>query len=374
MFLFRKKVKPVWVWVFLSVLGVHYWMILLAHVLTSGHLSITGLWQMMVQRLAEPGDATRYLDIAGNGYVKTGENAINLVFYPLYPLLIRVFGWATGSLPLAGVIISQGCYGAASVLLYELVLMDGTPKQAWYSVMLMALYPFSMFAMGVFTEGLFLLLSIGCLLAIRKRKYVWAGCVGFLASLTRIQGMLLIIPAVYEWAVSVFGPGKCRKRWTDSLILLIPAGFAVYLGINYRLHGNCFQFLLFEAGEPWYQTSRWIGENIAQHYTLAQEYPYLAGIIYWVQIALYFFALSVLAWGICKKVRTAYLLYGCAYLGFTYLSGWMISGGRYMLCCVPLYIVLTGMKSETGKKLVLIAAGALFFSYSLFYLRAFAIM
>ncbi|MBR3107908.1 MAG: hypothetical protein IKH30_12130 [Clostridia bacterium] len=363
-----------WLTVFLSTLALHYLMLALHLLTASGSFSFQQLGELIVKRLMEPGDATRYIDVAQHGYVTQGENAINLVFYPLYPLLMRWLGWLTFSLPLAGVIISHVGYGVASVLLYELILLDGDRRSAWDGVLLMALYPFSMFALGVFTEGIFLALSIGCLYALRKRNFPAAGIVGFLAALTRTQGMLLFFPAVYEWVTMRFGPGKEKLRCQDAFLLLIPAGFCVYLGINAALWGNCFQFLRFEAGEPWYQSTQWVGENIAQHVTLGQQYPGLAWIIYYVQIALYFSVLAVLAYGVYKKERMAYLLYGGVYLGFSYLSGWMISGGRYMLCCVPVYIILAKLKDGLPRRLLLAGAAMLFFLYSRMYLLGYAIM
>ena len=363
-----------WLLIAAASLSLHYLVMVLHLFLSNGAFSFSALGELISQRLMEPGDATRYIDIAQHGYVTQGENAINLVFYPLYPLLMRWLGWLTFSLPLSGVIISHVGYCAASILLYELILMDGDRRNALDGVLLMALYPFSMFALGVFTEGIFLALSIGCLYALRKHSFMTAGFLGFLAALTRTQGMLLFFPAVYEWISLRFGPKKEKPRWLDAFLLLIPAGFGVYLCINGALYGNFFQFLTFEAGEPWYQSTEWISRNIALQYSLAHQYPGLSWIIYSVQIALYFFTLATLGWGVCQKERMAYLLYGGVYLGFTFLSGWMISGGRYMLCCVPVYIVLSKLKDGLPRRFLLLCAGLLFFLYSLLYLRGYAIM
>ena len=363
-----------WLLILAFTLGLHYLAMALHLLIESGSFSFDQLGGLIAGRLMEPGDATRYIDVAQHGYVTQGENMINLVFYPLYPLLMRWLGWLTFSLPLAGVIISHVGYGIASILLYELILLDGDRRQAWDGVLLMALYPLSMFALGVFTEGLFLALSIGCLYALRKRNFLAAGIVGFLVALTRTQGMLLFFPAVYEWVTLRFGPRKEKLHWRDAFLLLIPAGFGVYLGINAALWGNCFQFLKFEAGEPWYQSTQWVGANIAQHFSMGQNYPGLAWIIYYAQIVLYFSVLAVLAYGVYKKERMAYLLYGGVYLGFSYLSGWMISGGRYMLCCVPVYIILAKLKDGPARRFLLLGAGMLFVLYSLLYLRGYAIM
>ena len=355
-------------------LALHYLMLVLSLVLRESGFSFSALGELLRARLMEPGDATRYVDIAQHGYTVVGENAINLVFYPLYPLLMRELGWLTGDLPLAGLIVSHISYLLASAVLYELLLLDGDRRAASMGPLLMALYPFSMFALGVFTEGVFLLLSLGCLYALRRRWNAAAGALGFLAALTRTQGMLLFFPAVYEWVKDRWGPEKKPFRRSDACLLLIPLGFFVYLLINYLLYGNWFQFLIYEAGTPWYQTTRWIGDNIAQHLSMGVDYPGLSWIIYYVQIALYFFVLAVLLYGVWKKERVMYLLYGGVYLGFSYLSGWMISGGRYMLCCVPVYMVLSRLKSGWARSLLLLGAGLCFFAYSQFYLLGYAIM
>ena len=370
----EKKRWIAWLSVAGAALGVHYLMLILACFAIQGGFSFSGLAQLIHDRLTQPGDAVRYLDIAKNGYVRAGENAINLVFYHLYPYLIRGLSWLTGSLEAEGLMLSQFSYAGASVLLYELLLPEQGQQRAWEGVLLLALYPFSMFAIGVYSEGLFLLLTIGCLYALRRRNFLAAGCVGFLAALTRVQGMLLLFPAVYEAVALRLGPEKRKFQGRDAALLLIPAGFCVYLGINYALHGDCFQFLRYEADAPWYQTSKWIGENIARQYEMARAHAGLSLIIYWPQIALYFLALAVLFWGYRQGARMSDLLYGGVYLGFTFLSGWMISGGRYMMSCVPLFILLAGMEEGLGKRALFAAEGMLFFAYSLFFLMGHAIM
>ena len=363
-----------WLMVAAVSLFIHYLALALGQMVLNSGFSLHGFFQTLYQRFSQAGDTTRYMDIAQNGYVTEGENQINLVFYPLYPLLMRFVSLIGLSLPVSGMIVSQLSYAAASVFLYELILIDSDSRGAWYGVLFMALYPFSFFVLGVFTEGLFLLLSIAALYAIRKEKMVWAGCLGFLASLSRTQGMLLFFPAVYEWIAARFDGRKRSFRFSDLCLLLIPAGFCAYLFLNYALHGNFLQFLKYEADPPWYQSTQWISSNIAQHYSLAQTYAGLRYIIYDVQVALYFLSLAVLIYGVYKKERVSYILYGAVYLGFTYLSGWMISGGRYMLCCVPLFIILAKMKEGVPKRLLFAGSAFLFFIYNLAYMSGVAIM
>ena len=369
------KKWPVWLAVAAACLGLHYLVMVLCRMAMNGGFSLQSFAEMFWQRLTEPGDAPRYLDIAANGYVTTGENQINLVFYPLYPYLTRAVSFLTGSLPVAGMIVSQVSYAAASVMLYELILLDADARCAWDGALLMALYPFSTFVMGVFSEGLFLLLTISALYALRRDRMVFAGIAGFLAALCRTQGMLLFFPAVYQWIHQCFLSRNRRKpKITDLSLLLIPLGFFCYLCVNYALHGDWFKFLQYEAAAPWFQSTQWIGSNIAQHWGMAVDYGGLGYVIYYVQIILYFVILGVLIYGAWKKENLMYLLYGGVYLGFSYLSGWMISGGRYMLGCVPLFIILGKLRDGLPRRLILVSSALMFFAYSLFFFEAHAIM
>lgn len=370
-----KKRLYTWLGIAFLVWFVHDAMLLMGCVMIRGEMSFDAFRSLLWERLTLPGDAERYLQIAKEGYLKEGPDAINLVFYPLYPLLMRVFS-LFGLLPMegTGMVISRLSLAGASIALYELVKTDNDEKSAFFSVLMMAVYPFSMFTVGVYTESLFLFLTIGCMLMIRKDKMVFAGIMGFLAALTRVQGMLLIFPAVYRIVAGRLGGEQRKLRWTDLGVLMIPMGFAVYLMINASLHGNAFQFLLYEEGEPWYQTSRWLGENIALQYRQVQEFKGLEWVIYIPQLVLYFTALAVLFLGIRNGVRMEYLLYGAVYLGFTYLSGWMISGGRYMLCCFPCFIVLSQWKREGLCIGITVLSAGLFVVYSLMFLMGYAIM
>lgn len=359
----RQKIRQ-WGVIAVFTLGIHY-LLLLLFSWTDG----IGFAELIYERLTLPGDAIRYTDIAMNGYVTDGENAINLVFYPLYPLLMRIFSLGSGNFTLAGLIISQFAYALSAILLFELSQAIGAKnEQAWTSVFLFVLYPFSMFAMGVYTEGLFLFLTCTCLLALYQRKYILCGIAGFLAALTRVQGMLLVLPCV---CFCILQKQRSKKM---LFTLLIPAGFTVYLAVNFALYRNPFQFMKFEAGEPWYQSMKWIGENIRNQYIMASDYAGLKWIIYAPQIILFFFAMAVLFLGIRHKEDLPVLLYGGAYLGFTYLSGWMISGGRYMLCCIPLYLILGKIRSEHIRTFMIALSALLFVVYGFLYLAGFAIM
>lgn len=348
--------------VFVTVTALHWLALLLCLILMENSYGSYTFWE----QLLSAGDAPHYLRIAQEGYSAQGEYANLIVFFPLYPFLIGILGRVIG-FELAGVLISQAAYGIASVFLYRLIALDRSEKDAWYGVLFMCMYPFCFFTMGIYTEGMFLLLTIGGLYFIRKHSWLPAGIFGLLAALTRVQGMLLVIPAIYELLVY-------KKTKKSLCIALIPAGFGLYLLMNKIVQGDFFMFLQHEAAPPWYQTTKWVGDNLVSHYELGRAHEQLSFIIYDVQIVVFFLALALLFYGFFKKIRTSYLVYGGAYLGFTYLSGWMISGGRYVLGCIPLFIILASIPNENIKKAILYMMTLFFALYILLFMRGYAIM
>ncbi len=354
---------------FLAPLAILWLGAFLSYLAVAGHAD--GFFGYFWQRFTTAGDSPHYLYIAEHGYVKSGENVNNIVFYPLYPLLIRGLGALLGGrTALAGVILSQVCYGLSSAALAKLAKKEcshpGAALAAYW------LYPFGFFCLGVFTEGLFLLLVILGLYLIRERKWLPAGLVGFLCALTRTQGVLLLLPGVYcAWR-------DCRreKRWNwKALALAGPIiGFGGYLALNRAVCGSFFAYQYYESIEPWWQTPQWLGTTIAQQVDMILQYPGISDWIYWPQLVLYFVAAALLLAGYKRKLDTAWMLYGTAYLGMCYTASWLISGSRYMLGCVPLYLAVGRLKNPGLRALILLCELVFLGVYFYFYMQGQAIM
>lgn len=197
-------------------------------------------------------DSVWYLTIAQDGYGTEQEHA-QAAFYPLYPLLMRVVGWVVGSPLLAGILVSLACFLGALVLLHRLATLELGLRDARGTVLLTAFFPTALFFSAVYTESLFLLVSVGAFLAARRGRWGWAGVLGGLAALTRNSGVLLLAPLMVLffygpradragtdvrpsvaasralWAMSLLRP---RYRITPQLLwlALVPLGLALYLG------------------------------------------------------------------------------------------------------------------------------------------------
>ncbi len=165
-------------------------------------------------------DAIHYLAIASHGYAV----GTNTPFFPLYPLLIRALVYVLGSDALAGVAISTASFGVALALLHRLTELELGPRAADATVLLVAFAPLSFFFTAVYTESLFLALSVGAVYAARRERRALAAGLGALAAITRVTGILLVIPLAAMYLKEHRRPGR-RLAW----ILLVPAAPGCFL-------------------------------------------------------------------------------------------------------------------------------------------------
>ena len=158
------------------------------------------LWRVSPNELANllaRWDTAYYYSIATEGYHWNPAIFVheNVVFFPLYPLLMRGVGWLLGgSTLLAGLLVSLGAFAGAMALLYRLALLEIGEDYAWRVVLLISTFPYALFFSAVYTESLFLFLSVGAFYAMR-RGYLWrAATLGLAAGLTRPNGYWLTLP------------------------------------------------------------------------------------------------------------------------------------------------------------------------------------
>jgi Gpi18-like mannosyltransferase len=183
--------------------------------------------------------------IAQNGYTNQGDAANFIVFFPLYPFLVRLITFDFAYINLSGLIISNISSLIAVIYLFKLAKLDYSDSVAKKAVLFLSVFPTAYFLSAVFTESLFLALTIASLYYARNAKWAYTGVLGLLASLTRIAGLLLspvlIVEYLHqkEWKIKATDP---KLIWTS-----LPAiGFLIYLLINYQVAGYFFTFIEIE--------------------------------------------------------------------------------------------------------------------------------
>src|SRR3954464_2653781 len=158
-------------------------------------------------------DTFFYYTIATDGY--HWDPAVflhyNVVFFPLYPLLMRWGGVLLGGHPLlAGLIVSLTAFAGALALLQRLARLELGDDYSWRVVLLMSTFPYALYFSAVYTESLFLLLSVGAFYAMRQGRLGWVAVCGLAAGATRPNGFWLALPLA---CLALWPP---RRDWSDT--------------------------------------------------------------------------------------------------------------------------------------------------------------
>ncbi|MGH2881314.1 MAG: mannosyltransferase family protein [Solirubrobacteraceae bacterium] len=190
-------------------------------------------------------DSVWYLQIAAHGYF----NPASTNFYPLYPLLVGLGTRLSDNAIVAGIAISIGATAAALTLLYRLALVDLDQPAARMTVLLVAVFPTSLFLSAVYPTSLFLLLTIAAVYAARRERWALAGLCGGLSAATSSDGILLIVVLALMYLYGPRGRAPLRDRtrtwWRPRFpiqrdiawLVLVPAGLGAYLAYLLVAHG-----------------------------------------------------------------------------------------------------------------------------------------
>lgn len=142
-------------------------------------------------------DGPEYIKIAEQGYWYTPGVRSPVVWFPVYPMLLRGMQRLIDDPLLAGMVVAS-IGGLAAVGLYWRWLlrqgMDGTTRTVAFLFLLT--YPYAWYLYGVVhSDAVFLALVIGAFLLVEDDRPVLAGVVGAFATATRPTG-LAVIPAL----------------------------------------------------------------------------------------------------------------------------------------------------------------------------------
>ena len=323
--------------------------------LNSGFLkSFDSLWNKW--------DSIHYLNLAQNGYASSGENAKLIVFYPLYSLLVGAIAKILGNSMLAGVVVSDLCLAIGCYYMYKLVQLDFDRDTALRSVKYMLIYPLSFFFGIAYTESIFVALSLMALYYMRKNKWLAVGICGFLAALTKNQGIILVIPAAMEYVLSNQAFEKLRKKNYATLIkdfftrgifvFLIPLGTFVYFLINKILFGSWNAFI--EYQKKYFGNSFGnVFENLKGITKSAISPDDQFRLTYWIPCIISFLLVVFLIFYSIQKLRLSYSAYMLIFMLVSFSPAWLLSGSRYILSLVPIYIGLSVITKRKELDIVL---------------------
>ena len=330
------------------------------------------------------GDAIWYLQIAGGGYYTRAATR----FFPLYPVLVRAGSLLTRSPVVAGVLVSLVALFAALVIIHRLTVLELGARVADVTVELIAFGPVALFLSAVYTESLFLALSAGTFYAARRGRWAMAGALGGLAALTRVTGVLLVLPVLILFLYGPredaepdrAGPGRAllarllpRYRLTPAVLwaALIPAGTVVFSGLLMLAGYEPLAFMDAQTqfthhvfALPW--VSVWDGILVAWQ-QLRLGFLGIVGIDSQTQSVVGLLALTaaVLAlWGVFRRLPLAYGMFIVIGLLVPLSSptvGDPLKGlARYVTVLFPLYMAAAAWAVERGtRRWLLLGFGAM---------------
>lgn len=313
-------------------------------------------------------DGIHYLKIARDGYFQYGE-----AFFPLYPLIIRYLSYV---LPIIApffiaMAVSLTSFICALVLLYrmEAKLDKGA---AGNLILLYLAFPTAFFFMAVYTEGLFLFLSVLAYYLAMEKRWLASAVVIALASATRLVGIFLIIPLIWEY----FSSGQKRPAVAAGAIGVSSLGLLSYMAFLYGRTGDALRFFHVQSAFGAGRSSGNIillpqvlwryGKIIFTAFLQPTPVSYAVTIL---ELAVTGLAAWVLwmAWKI--RLNRGLFLYAFVSLLIPTLTGTLSSMPRYVLAAFPLFVAAARLIGSNRMRRIAVASGFLEIVLTILFVR-----
>ncbi len=287
-------------------------------------------------------DSIYYYRIAEEGYPDIKEKQVDLktsrrfAFFPLYPVFIRILSALSGlNLYLSGLVISNICLIASCILMYKLLLLDYSRRTALQAVKFMLIAPTSFIFSGYFTESIYFFFLLLSFWLARQQNWLMVGMTGMLLSLTRVPGVLAVLPlGIIAWEQSSLNKENLKRRILKLLpLMLLPVGLGIYILVNYLKTGDPLFF--FHIQETWGRQIRNILMSLPLELINAIKNNRINRV---VETGATITALSLVVIGF-RRMRPEYRIF-CLYSIIVPLLTSTWSMPRFLLPIFPLYLCL----------------------------------
>lgn len=181
-------------------------------------------------------DGGHYLHIVAHGYPSAipttihGPTPLTAAFFPVFPVVIRAVHDVTRLSPtLVGTVLSILAGAATALVFVRLARPHFGAVVAERGAILFAVFPGSVVLTMVYAEGLLLLFTALCLLALVHRRWVLAGALGALATATRPIALALVVSAVWLAYRATTGRDRRGALLAAAMTPVGPLGYFGYL-------------------------------------------------------------------------------------------------------------------------------------------------
>jgi hypothetical protein len=318
----------------------------------SGNLPVPGGWHYALLGIWQRFDTLWYLHIAERGY----DQPAGVVFYPLYPWLIRGLSGVAGPIAAALLISTVAAFFYFWGLL-RLLRSECPHARPLRTVMLAAAWPASFFFFAGYTEALAVALIVWCVSWARDERWALASGCAFAAGLTRSAGTLAIVPLMMmAWQA------RRRDRWPIAIAPLGTLGYWLWLhqtgrlsvAAAYRMYWNT------EVAAPWTT----LGKAIR---SLAERFDSLVAIS--LTALILFFVAGVAA----RRMRIEDRCFSAAVIAHLLLRlCWppLLGAPRYLLPVYPAYLTMGKWTEEMRLTRFTFLCSA-FFAFNLVFMWSF---
>ncbi|MBO4848925.1 MAG: hypothetical protein J5586_07220 [Clostridia bacterium] len=323
-------------------------------------------------------DAGHYLTIAENWYVKTGDDRLLIVFFPMLPVLIRGLNLLTHDGFISAQIINAAASSLACGMTYMALRRAVGERRSRAAAFIALLLPGAIFMNSPMTEPLFLLFTACAFYMMQERRWIAAGLFTALAGATRSLGVLAAVPLAFMGACRVISLIREKQKWGGELARLLiglalsTLGTLAYLGINYSVHGDPFKFLEYQWSNwyqkacPFFDTPRYILDRCIK--CVPNDLPKLWSL--WLpQMAAIFGSLIIMLFA-ARRLPAAYTLYFLCYFAVSIGCTWLLSSVRYLSAALPLIAAIALPCEKRWRTAAILAVStALYAAYMMMYMQ-----
>ena len=276
------------------------------------------------------------------GIVRDGYHAAPVIyqwhdyaFFPTFPILVRGLSIPWPALDgLMAVLLSNVLFVVALVLLYRLTTTVLDEERAAVACVLLCLFPFSFVFSMAYGESLFLVLSLGSLLAAERGRPALAATLAALAGATRLPGVLLLVPlGMILWR-------RTRSRTALAWLAIVPAGALAFWAYVTTLTGDPGAYGL--AQSAWGRAGAGASTAVSAGGSLASQFDLLHASLL-LTLLLYVFLFVFFR---PDRIPAAYVAIPLLALASVMASGNIESVGRYGMVAFPFLWVLAGRRSD----------------------------
>lgn len=280
-------------------------------------------------------DGNHYVSIAQKGYMQKSQ----YVFFPLFPILINLGYKITGNYILAGLLISWVSLFLALNFLYKLVRLDFGKIFAQKSILFLLFFPLSFHFLVVYSESIFLFLSVLTFYLLRQKRFFLATIFAALSSATRLSGVSVVLGLIFYVYLT---EGFNKKNW---FVLLSPIGFVGYCIYLYLQTGDPFYFV---SAESHYWGGGLVIPGSALIFSIKQLL--MPGFLlnnFRVLLDTLFTVFGILMiYKMRRLLKVDLVIYSTFSLLLTLFSPTIVAIPRYLVVIFPIFIVLSFFKNQ----------------------------